>query len=261
MGVMRRLPLAIAAASMLAAVALPATAAATEVQIGQTSTALVAPTCPAGTSAADCTILLTQMTGLETASDGTAYPTMIKSDGVLTSMSIGISSAAKTFVASLDKSYGGDPQAALTILRPVGGAGKFRWQVVAQSAPQTLTSFQGLVVQFPLSEAIPVVPGEVVALTTPTWAPVLSIDLSKTTFAYRQPVVATPQTTGAAPTCWQRTLSTALTFGNQSTFGCSYTGTRIEYAASEITTPTPAASIRLAKRIDKTVRKPHIIGR
>ncbi len=258
---MRRFPLAIAAASTLAVAALPAAASATEVQVGQTATALAAPTCPAGTSAANCTILLTQMTGLETVSDGTAYPTEIKQGGVLTALTIGISSAAKSYVASLDKSYGGGPEAEVTVLRQIGGVGRFRWQVVAQSAPQALTAYEGAVVQFPLSQAIPVVPDEVVALTTPTWAPVLSIDLSKTSFSYRQPVVATPETTGAAATCWQTTLATALTIGNQSTYGCSYTGTRIEYTATEVTTPSPTASLRLAKRIDKLVRKPRIIRR
>ncbi len=266
MGAMRRFPLAIAAASMLAAVALPATASATEVQLGQTATALAAPTCPTGTSAADCTLLLTQMTGLETLSDGTAYPTEVKSDGVVTSFTVGISSAAKSYVSTLDlpttqKGYGGPPSAELTVLRPVGGAGAFRWQVVAQGSPQPLAAYQGSVVQFPMAQSLPVVPGEVVALTTTTWAPVLSIDLSKTDFAYRQPVVATPKTTGAAPTCFQTTLATPLTFGNESTYGCSYTGTRIEYSATEVTTPSPTASLRLAKRIDAETRTPRVIKR
>jgi hypothetical protein len=257
---MRRLPLAIAAASTLVAAALPAAASATEVQLGQTATALVAPTCPAGTSAANCRILLTQMTGLPTLSDGTAYPLTVKADGVLSSMTIGISSAAKSFVASLDKSYGGAPEAELTVLRPVGGAGHFRWQVTAETSPQVLTPYMGAVVQFPLAQSLPVVPGEVVALTSPTWAPVLQIDLNKTSFAYRQPVVATSQTTGAAPTCLQTKLTTPLTIGNQSTYGCDYTGTRIEYSATEVTTPSPTASLRLARQLDRQIRSPRIIG-
>ncbi len=74
-------------------------------------------------------------------------------------------------------------------------------------------------------------------------------------------MVPTPETSGAAPTCWQHTLSTPLTFGNPSTYGCDYTGTRIQYTATEVTTPSPTASLRLAKRIDKQVRKPRIIKR
>jgi hypothetical protein len=256
---MRRFPLAVAAASMLAAAALPATASATEVQIGQTATAIVAPTCPSGTSAADCTILLTQMTGLATLSDGTVYPTKITQAGVLTTLNLGISSAAKTFVSTLDKSYGGAPVAEVTVLRPVGSSSSFRWEVAAQSSAVALSSYMGDVVQFPLGTEIPVIPGEVVALSTPTWAPVLSIDLSKTAFAYRQPVVATPKTTGAAASCWQTTLATPLTIGNQSTYSCDYTGTRIEYTVTEVTTPSPAAAIRLARRTGHVTKKPHVV--
>lgn len=259
MGAMRRFPLAVAAASVLAATALPATASATEVQLGQTATALAAPTCPTGTTAADCTILMTEMTGVETLSDGSAYPTKVKSDGVLTSLTVGVSSAAKSYVSSLNKSYNGAPEAELTVLRSVGAPGRFRWEVAAESSPEPLTSYQGEVVQFPLGQAIPVVPGEVVALTTPTWAPVLSIDVSKTDFAYRQPVIASSKTAGAASSCSQTTLATPLSIGSQATFGCAYSGTRIEYEASEITTPTPEASIRLAKRVDRETRTPRVI--
>ena len=48
-----------------------------------------------------------------------------------------------------------------------------------------LQPYLGYVVQFPLATPIPVVPGEVVALTVPTWAPVLTYNLS-TKIAYRQ---------------------------------------------------------------------------
>jgi hypothetical protein len=257
---MRRLFLAVTAASMLAgAAAIPAAASATEVQIGQTATALVAPTCPAGTTAANCKILLTQMTGLQTLSDSSAFPTAVKSDGVLTGMTVGISSAAKAYVSSLDKSYGGAPEVELTVLRPVGADGALRYEVAAESAPQAVTAYMGSVVQFPLGTAIPVVPGELIGLTAPTWAPVLSIQLSTTAFAYRQAVVATPMTHGAAPTCFQNALATPLAIGNTSTYGCNYTGNRLQYTATEIITPTPTASIRLARRLGHVVKRPRVI--
>ena len=259
---MRRSSLAAAAASLLAAAG-PATAAATEVPLGQTRTPQVAPTCPPGTSAANCTILLTKMTGVETMSDATMFPTRVKQPGVLFAMTLGVSSAAKSFVSSLNKNYGGAPSAELSVLRPIGSAGRYRFQVVAQSPAQTLTAYQGSVEQFPLAQALPVVPGELVALSTATWAPVLSIDQSKTNFAYRQPVVASPQTTGAKPTCFQTTLATPLGIGNQNSYGCNYAGTRIEYTATEVTTPTPSAAIRLARRISAQNRhlRPHAIRR
>ena len=259
---MRRSSLAAAAASLLAA-AVPATASAAEVQLGQTSSPLVAPTCPPGTTAANCTILLTKMTGVETMSDTVMFPTRVKQPGVLFAMTLGISSAAKSFVASLNKNYGGAPSAELSVLRPLGAAGRYRYEVVAQSPAQSLAAYQGSVEQFPLAQALPVVPGEIVALSTGTWAPVLSIDQSKTSFAYRQPVVATPQTPGAAPTCWQTTLGTPLGIGNQNSYGCNYSGTRIEYTATEVTTPTPTAAVRMARRLTRENRhlRPRAIRR
>jgi hypothetical protein len=262
METMRRLPLAAVAASLLAGtVALPAAASATEVQLGQTTTPLVAPTCPANTTAATCKILLTEMTGLETVSDSGAYPTRVKADGVLTSLTLGISSAAKSFTSSLDKTYGGVPQAEVTVLRRVGPLTTLRFQVVAESAPQDLASYEGSVVQFPLGAGIPVVPGELIALTSPTWAPVLSIELSPSAFAYRQPVVATAATPGAKPACTQYTLSAPLAIGNQNAYGCNYTGTRIQYSATEVITPTPVASIRLQRQLRREHRTPRIIRR
>jgi hypothetical protein len=260
---MRRTSKAAAVLSLLVAAAAPASAAATEVQIGQASSPVVAPTCPAGTSAANCTILLTKMTGVETMTDGSLYPTRVKQPGVLESMTIGISSAARSFNASLDKNYGGPPSVEISVLRPVRAAGSFRWQVAAQSSAQNLSAYEGSVVQFPLAQALPVVSGEVVALSTATWAPVLSIDMSKTNFAYRQPVVPTPQTPGAKPSCWQTTLGSPLVIGSENTYGCAYAGTRIEYTATEVTTPTPTAAVRMARRIQTQLRhrRPRIIRR
>ena len=86
----------------------------------------------------------------------------------------------------LDTTYGGDAQVALTVLKRVGAKTKWTWQVVAQSPLVDVQPYLGQVVQFPLTTAIPVVRGETIALTTPTWAPVLSIDLSTDHFAYRQ---------------------------------------------------------------------------
>ena len=61
------------------------------------------------------------------------------------------------------------------------------WQVVAVRAPLVdVQPYLGQVAQFPLTTSLPVVRGETIALTTPTWAPVLSIDLSTSHFAYRQ---------------------------------------------------------------------------
>jgi len=100
--------------------------------------------------------------------------------------------------------------------------------------------YLGKVADFPLTQGLPVIPGEVIALTVPTWAPVLSFDLSTSKFAYRQ---------SRRTSCKSVTTSeqAELTIGQQAMFGCNYTGTRVEYSASESVSPAPSAAFRRAK--------------
>jgi hypothetical protein len=90
--------------------------------------------------------------------------------------------------------------------------------------------YLGQVVQFPLAQSLPVQPGDAVALTTPTWAPVLSIQLSNKRFAYRQSRRANCNN---PPSTTQAQLSLGLT----TRYLCDYPGTRVEYSATEVTNP------------------------
>jgi hypothetical protein len=217
---------------------IPASAAATITELGATTTPLVAPTCPKGVSASQCTIILTRATALETIRDNVAYPSTVKQAGRLVAFSVGLSSlstdatTAKNDIAFLDKTYGGDAQIELTVLKRVGKKTAWTWQVVAQSPLVDVQPYLGQVAQFPLTTSIPVVRGETIALTTPTWAPVLSIDLSTSHFAYRQSRTANcnnPPSTSQAQ----------LTVGANARYTCDYPGTRVEYSATEVTTPVP----------------------
>ena len=63
----------------------------------------------------------------------------------------------------------------------------------------------------------------------PTWAPVLSIQLPATKFAYRQSRVANC----AAPPA----SSQAQAVKKTAIYKCNYPGTRVEYSATEVTNP------------------------
>ena len=130
----------------------------------------------------------------------------------------------------LDKTYGGDAQVGITVLKPVGKKTAWTWQVVAQSPLVDVQPYLGQVVQFPLTTTIPVVRGETIALTTPTWAPVLSIDLSTNHFAYRQ---------SRSRNCIIRRHppQAQVTVGQSARYVCDYPGTRVEYSATEVTNP------------------------
>lgn len=227
-----------AATAVAMACVLPASAAASQVELGQTSTPLVAPTCPADVSQNDCKIVLPEVTALETVSSGTKSPTRVTKAGELVAFTVGISaisSSAKTVntdVKYLDSTYGGPPEVRITVLRPVGKRSDEVWEVAAQSQNFALRDYFGRVVQFPLTGGLPVTAGEEVALTAPTWAPVLDFGLSKTAFDYRQSRRAN---CGNPPS----SLQAELKIGAHTHYGCSYAGTRVEYTATEITSPTP----------------------
>ena len=110
---------------------------------------------------------------------------------------------------------------------------------------QDLTSYQGEVVQFPLTQALPLVKGEVVALTSPTWAPVLSIGLAQS-FGYVQSRTGNCGGDPSLPAYYDPQNAV----GQIAAYGCTYTKTRVEYTATETLTPTAAAAVRLSRLRD-----------
>jgi hypothetical protein len=219
-------------------VLLPAAAEAAIVELGATTTPLAAPTCPKGLAPVQCTIILTRATALETIRDNVAYPSTVKQAGRLVAFTVGLSAlstnptTAQSDVKYLDTTYGGDAQVEITVLKLVGAKNLRNWQVVAASPVVDVQPYLGQVAQFVLTTSIPVVPGETIALTTPTWAPVLSINLDTNHFAYRQSrsrSCNTPPTTNQAQ----------VTVGQGTRYVCDYPGTRVEYSATEVTNPVP----------------------
>jgi hypothetical protein len=231
--------LAVAAVAASAALFATAALAATPtelggtVELGATKSPVIAPVCPSGVSTANCTIILTRVTGLETIRDGSTYPTKVTQRGTVSAFTVGLAalstskSTQNSIIHYLDTTYGGTSRVALTVLAPGGGKkSQWRWKVVAQSPVYHVQPYLGSVVRIPLATTLPVVPGDVVALTTPTWAPVLSIDLASKSFAYRQ----SRQSNCNHPPA---TSQAQLTLGENVSYGCDYPGTRLEYSATE----------------------------
>src|SRR5882757_5852072 len=185
--------LAAVAVALGAALALaPAPAEAATIELGTTKSPLVAPVCPPNVSSTQCTIVLTRVTALETLRDGVSYPTKVTKAGRIVGFTVGLSklstskSTQKTYIHFLDQTYGGTAQVAVTVLRQVGKHSNWRWQVIGTSNLFHVIPYLGSVVQLPLETSIEVKPGDVVALSTPTWVPVLTINQDSKKFAYRQ---------------------------------------------------------------------------
>jgi hypothetical protein len=238
MTVMKRILLLTAALTALGAVVGPAAASARIVVLGQTSP-ISAPSCPKGVTPANCYIILTRTTAVQSISDGVAYPTTVKRDGWLIDFTVGLSNLSpdaateKSFLHKLDQHYGGTPQLAITVLRP--GKGN-RFKVVAVSGTFHLIPFLGQVLEEPFSmppsfttfTALPVKKGDVIGLSIPTWAPVLSYNLNAAKFAYRQSRQGNCANAAATETA-------QMTVGASTRYLCTYTGTRVEYSATEVT--------------------------
>lgn len=204
---------------------------------GQTGTPLVAPTCPKGVTPANCNIILERVTALATIRDGTSYPTKATKSGRIVAFSVGLSklsnntSARQKDINYLNQKWGGDAQVGVAVLKHIGKGGQ-KWQVVQASSYFHVVRFLGSVVQIPLVKSLGIKPGEVVALTSPTWAPVLSIDVAKKKFAYRQSRLGNPKQCGL-PGGNDR----AQKVGETTDYQCRYPGTRMEYSATEVTYP------------------------
>lgn len=233
--------MAAAAAVVLGGAVFAGTASASvlggNVELGATRTPLVAPACPPNVSSSNCTIILTRVTALETVRDGVAYPTRVRQAGRITSFTVGLSqlssnkSTQKSYVQYLNGTYGGAARVGITVLRQgPWKRGQWRWTVVSNSPMYLVAPYLGSVVQIPLTNTLAVKRGEAIAVTTPTWAPVLSINVDSKKFGYRQSRTwncANPPTSNQAQ----------LKAGRVADYACNYPGTRLEYFATEATYP------------------------
>jgi hypothetical protein len=236
---MKRFPLAIAAGLGALCLLVPGVASAQIMELGQTSSSPVtAPACPSGVSLSNCLIVLTRTTAVQTETNGVLNPTKVTKDGWVVAFTVGLSgltSNAKTelsLLKGLDAQFGGPPQIVLSVLKP---GRKNTYTVVAQSATFHVLPYLGSVLQQPLSlpptfttmTALPVKKGEVIGLTVLTWAPVLTYNLTANKYTYRQ-----SRRANCVHAAGTQTAQTTLNSSQQ--YLCNYTGTRVQYSATEI---------------------------
>jgi hypothetical protein len=204
------------------------------VVLGATKTPIVPPVCPKGVMPKFCYIILERATGLETVRDNVGYPTTVRAAGSIVAFTVGLAklanspSAERSLIHQLDQAFGGTIQAAITVLKPAAGKNPSRiWTVAAESPLYHLEPYLGYAVQIPLSTPLPVTPGEAIALTVPTWAPVLSFNLPTKQFAYRQSRRENCQHSG-------NEQNAQLSVGGSAQYVCAYPGARVEYDATEL---------------------------
>jgi hypothetical protein len=210
----------IAAAGIGAALAVPATADAQVIEIGQT-TQQATPTCPT-----NC-LAVSRTTGYQ-AKVGSAKGgfMMVRRDGRIVAWSISLGNPSAKQISFFNSQLGGESVAQITILKP----GKnYNQRVVAQGEQRRLAPYFGTTPQFALQRSIPVKKGWLVALTVSTWAPALASNLGAAT-EWRA-----SRAKGACGYTQDQTAQTGLNTTAQ--YYCVYKA-RLTYSATLI--PTPA---------------------
>lgn len=152
-------------------------------------------------------------------------------DGRIVAFTLALGTPTKSDVAFFEKNYGGGAQAAIVVL---DSGQKLSKTVVAKGPVQSLNDYLGQTVQFPLINTLPIKKGQYVALTVPTWAPVMQLGLGADT-SWR----SSRSTSG----CLDVTVQFALVGRRSSAFfRCLYKGVRLTYSATFISNATRASA-------------------
>jgi hypothetical protein len=208
---------------VLAAALLPATAEAKIIEVGDIG-AKFPPSCPA----VPCQVV-SRTTGYQTRVEAKRKLFVVPKDGKIVAWTVTLGAPRKRDRVFFEDNLGGAARAGITVLKT---GTKQYGRVLAQSPQQLLTPYFGQTVQFPLATALDVKAGYVVALTVPTWAPVLSLNgLNKVT-AWRasRPAKKCDDT---------KTQSAQTTIRQLTQYSCLYRAARLTYSATLITTPVP----------------------
>jgi len=210
------------AAALLSSAVPPATASAKITEMGALADG-VAPGCPA-----DCQAI-PRLTGYQAKVGPDRQLYQAPADGMIVAWTIALGKPTAKDIAVFAQRYGDVPQAAVVVL---DSAAKLSRTVVAKAPIQKLTPYLGSTVQFPLVNSLPIKKGQYVALTVPTWAPALQINLGNDT-SWR----SSRASTGCLDTETQFGLLGKRT---SAFFRCLYKGVRLTYSATFISNPTPA---------------------
>jgi hypothetical protein len=208
----------------LAALALPATAAAVVATLTDPPDLTATASCP-GTATVPCTVV-SRTTAIQVQVNDTRTPFEVFTPGRIVGWQISLSSPTSSQISYFDTHEGGTAQAAIAVIRQVRG---LDYRLEYESPVVHLERYFGRTATFALPVSVPVTPGDVIALTVPTWAPALEL-------------------TAGAKTAWRasrgRSQCTAVTTETAQLqphgiveYYCIYRKALISYGAIEISTP------------------------
>ncbi len=227
---MTRRHIPVLAAAVVAALCLIAPSGAsariTELGLGADNS-LGTPSCPSSPCLA-----VTRTTGFQLVLGSKHSPFVSPRTGRIVAFTLRLGKPTTKQVDFFDQQSGGKSQVRLAILRPVKSKvkGQILYKLNAQTDPFLLEKYFGKTVQFPLYTSLLVRKGWVVALSVPTWAPMLAVNGLDNTFAWRASRVK-PCSTNPERQPPQTTPGTTRQYF------CTYRPARLTYSATLISTP------------------------
>ena len=221
---MRRIKTVILATAVIA-LAIPAVAPATLVEVGvlgTTNPATVA-SCPASPCLA-----VSRTTGFQVKVATNTTLMDAPKAGSVVAWTITLGKPNATQVKFFNANEGGAAEAGIAVLRAEKKP-NLTYRLIASSPTVKLEKYFGKTVQFPLETTIKVRKGDIIALTVPTWAPSLALGFGKDT-SWR----ASREKKQCSSTSSQ---STQTSIGSAVQYFCLYQTARLTYSATLISTP------------------------
>ena len=212
--------LAVAAVAVLAPLAGAASAQARIVEVGKAGGASAA-TCPGSPCLA-----VSRATGYQRTVGAASSTYRVPAAGRLVAWTIALGSPNARQVAFFDGAFG-RASAGITVLRP--GKKKLQRFNVGQGPIVPLAPYFGQEAQFPLPTTLAVRPGDIVALSVPTWAPALTPLMNDgTSWLASRP----------KGRCDDTDTQRAHVKAGPTRYRCQYTA-RLTYSATLVTAPQP----------------------
>ncbi len=215
----------------LVALAVPATAQARVIELGDGGTPPAASNCPN-----DPCVAAYQVTAYQGRSGSLKNPFVVPRPGKIVAFTVSLGKLTPTQIEFFNGRFGEDPQVQLSILRRSNAKGKKgNHRLMRQSEVYDVTRYLGSSPTFALAKPIPVGKDARVAITIPTWAPILdTVDLARSDWwrASRAKDECGKDDQLSPP-------SVQNEIGEIVDYQCTYFNSRLLYTATYIPDPTP----------------------
>ncbi len=206
---------------------LPGISSGAKGQSGQATVVLGAGPLPAPACPKLPCLAVGSVTGFQARTAATNLPFRVPESGEITAWSISLALPSNRQRSFFNGFFGSPPEARIAILRRLPRTDPPRYKLRRQSPIRVLTPYLGQRVRFGLDRALPVQPGNIVALTVPTWAPAFGVTHAAKS-AWR---ASRHEGRCRSPKDLRRSRPQQLP-GSKRPYGCRYRGYRLLYTAT-----------------------------